>query len=149
MFPKSNSEAGRILEHRRGMPFSHSQQKTMIEQICASNGPGVHPSPQGLQTLLSSPPEQPDIVQLPWPIILHPQGRLVRTFSPFHSNLQTAGLMETFPKCFSVQLRCLPGKSLLQAFLSRRRLHPTVLLQGSASQKGYPQLIRHSNEWRI
>lgn len=72
----------------------------------------------------------------PRPSLSTPKDAPVRTLAPLGTNSRTAGLMETFPKCFSVQLST--ETVLLQAFLSPRRLHPTVLLQDSASQKGIP-----------
>lgn len=66
----------------------------------------------------------------------------------FHHSAQTLGLQGLWKhsqNVHSVQWRHLLGKSRLQAFLSPRRLHPNVLLQDSASQKGYPQLTRQAS----
>lgn len=104
---------------------------------CASQTALVSPC----KHLCVAPYNSQTLCSCPCPSLSAPKDALVRTLSRCCTNPQTAGLMETFPKCFSVQLRHLLGKSLLQAFLPPRQLHPTVWLQDCASQKGSPQLI--------
>lgn len=110
-------------------------------------------------THTSAPPhsQQLDPWQLPSPIITNPQGRLVKALvflfvclflffkkkawlKPlgFRTNPQTAGLMETVPKCFPVYSSRLLGRAPLQALLSSRRLHPTVCWKALRHKRDLP-----------
>lgn len=89
------------------------------------------------------PPRTADTLQLSPPIINPPPtptpATLVRSFSPFGTNPQSAGLMETFPKRFVLCNRdaCLENPGC-KHFPSPGRYTQLFLLQDSASRKGYP-----------
>ena len=147
-FPKRTGETWAGFPSRR-VAFHHAravraQLKTLVLQPALPTWPSFSSSTVGLPNVRVRPPRtaRPSAA-VP---THHDRGCLVKTLSPCCTDPHTAGLMETFPKWFSLQLRRLLGRSLLQAFLPPRRLHPTVLLQGSASQKGSPRLIWRSNE---
>lgn len=131
MFPKSTGSQYRILWQKCPLHL-----KTLILQPVLPKGPSFSSIPVGPANICVRRLGQPDIWQLPPPITINPQGRPVENpFNMLHKPW-TAGLMETFPRCFSVPLRCLLGKSLLQALLSPRRLHPTVFAAGSCVTRG-------------
>lgn len=133
-------QRGNFITH---MPFVPSW-KHCFCSLCFQNGPHFPPSRWAPQTFVRPPRTARHFAAAPAHHYQTPRPPWFRSLSPLCTNPQTAGLMETFPKRFSVQSRRLLGKSRLQAVLSPRRLHPTVL-RDSASQKGYPQLIWHSN----
>lgn len=147
VIPKSNGEP--LLDSWAEGEFHHAhafraQLKTLLLQSVLPKWPSFSSITVGPANICQAPRTARHFAAAPAHHYQTPRPPWFRSLSPLCTNPQTAGLMETFPKRFSVQSRRLLGKSRLQAVLSPRRLHPTVL-RDSASQKGYPQLIWHSN----
>lgn len=155
-FPKGNGSRDGILEQKSGVPCTCATAlhvKNTDFAACASKRTLIffrHHGPH--KPLCQAPRGSQTLGSCPCPSLSTPKDALGRTLSTFCTSPRTAGLMETFPRCFSVPLRRLLGKVLLQALLSPRRLHPPVFAARSCVTKGISpanRTCKHAAESRL